>query len=652
VAAIGGGQLGDEPGQRGLPGWAGCDEAGDVDRELVEGFWGRAAECLEQAVEPEHAPHAGAAEHRGAGDDGDRAGALREGVGSGEGVGRAAGHADDGEGIEIQGIGERLKQGRPAGEAAAWLRGRSTDAWPVGSEQECAGAGGGLVVGGGLGAAVWPAMAEQDGLAEGVAIGGDSQVGQVIGKGDDAIPGGNGGGSGHGRQWGQIAWYEGVGGKVKVKVKGWFGVWGGAAMGEPEVGLRAMVGVLGWGMGLGRDSLVAICGLLWGFVGGGASGLEEVTSPGWEGVGEVVEAGLEGRAYPGAVVVVGQVGRVIWAKAYGTTSYGEGAREMALDAVFDLASVTKVVATATAALLLVEDGVLDLDGRVGELVEGFGEGGKGDVRVRDLLVHGSGLKAYESRGVVEAMRREGESPADALLRAYAALRPSYEAGWGQRYSCLNFQVLSRAIEGAAGVRMEELLRVRVYGPLGMRDTGYRLGKEQRERAVPTARRPDGTDLVGSVHDPLADYHGIEDHSPGNAGLFSTAGDLARYCEMWLGGGQRGGRRVFSPSTLHLAASEQTPPGVGDRRGLGWDIYEAEGYATALNRRAGDYVIGHAGFTGTLVWMDLRSRTYLIFLSNRTYPYEGEMGEGEERMGIGTVRRRLAEAVLRALPDDS
>ncbi len=361
---------------------------------------------------------------------------------------------------------------------------------------------------------------------------------------------------------------------------------------------------------------------------------------------EIVERGLEEEVYPGAVLVVGQPGRFRFERAYGRFTYDPESRPMTTDAVFDLASVSKVAGTATAAFLLLGDGLLSTDDEVDTYIPRFGSNGKESVTIHDLMTHTSGLKAYESRDRVEETRAEDEAPADALIRTYAALEPSYTPKEGYTYSCLNFQTLARVVENASGIRLEDLLRNRVYTPLGMTSTFYTVPSQAMDRVVPTLEKGDGSLLAGEVHDPLANYHGFEDHCPGNAGLFSSAPDIANWCEMILQDGKWHGRQIIDPDVLAAATQDQIPDSIGEDRGLGFDVYEVEPYLTPLNKTPETAVFGHSGYTGTLVWFDRLSGTYMVFFTNRVFPDDQNRSEKES---IGSIRGALARAIQKSLP---
>lgn len=374
--------------------------------------------------------------------------------------------------------------------------------------------------------------------------------------------------------------------------------------------------------------------------------MEETESEITPALDAIVLEGIEEDYYPGAVLIVGTPDEILHAKAYGTFTWEEDSRSVTLDTIFDLASVSKAAGTATAAWAVMEEGHLDPNDKVADYLPGFEANGKEDVTVHDLLVHVSGLKSYENATRVEQSRGEDETPVEALLRTYAALPLSYTPREGYTYSCLNFQVLAHVVETASGERLEDILRRRVWGPLGMEDSAYVLTDEQWERTAPTHRDRAGN-MVRKVHDPLAKYHGSEGACPGNAGMFATAPDLARYCTMILQNGAWNGQQIFKPETIEHVTRRHTPDAVETDRGLGLDIFQNPPYVTRLNNEDGARIVGHLGYTGTMFWIDTHSGTYFVFLTNRTYPSAD--GAGDQSPNIASFRNRVCDTVLRSRP---
>jgi CubicO group peptidase (beta-lactamase class C family) len=367
--------------------------------------------------------------------------------------------------------------------------------------------------------------------------------------------------------------------------------------------------------------------------------------PDFQPCDEIVTSGIQSRIYPGAVLVIGNGDHILYEKAYGHYTYDADARPMSLDTLFDMASCTKVVGTATAAMALIEDGKLSVNDQVAKYIPQFASGGKEKDTVKDLMTHVSGLPAYANAKKVEETRTTGTSTADAMIQYIAKLKTIYPPRTKVVYSCLNMQTMARVNETILKGRMDDFLKKRVYGPLGMNDTVYLPSSEQKQRCAPTLRNADGTYYAGEIHDPIAHYHSAVDHCPGNAGLFSTGPDLARFCGMILGGGKLGETRVFKPETIAEMTRVQTPDVVKDKRGLGFDVYSTKPWTTSLNEAPDKLVVGHTGYTGTLIWLDKLSKTYVVFLTNRTLPNGANPEDGR----LMPVRRSIVSHVMHQLP---
>lgn len=362
----------------------------------------------------------------------------------------------------------------------------------------------------------------------------------------------------------------------------------------------------------------------------------------------IVHAGLEKKAYPGAVLIVGRPGETLYQQAYGAYTYDAGARPMTLETLFDMASVSKVVGTSTAAMKLLELHKIALDDKVSKYIPEFASGGKQDDRILDLLTHVSGLKAYTNTTAPESIRKPNEPTSDAMIRHIALLPASYPPRSKVVYSCLNMQTQAHINETVIGGRMDDFLREYIYDPLGMKDTVYRLSADQKQRCAPTQKRKDGSAIVAEVHDPIANYHSAEVNCPGNAGLFSTGPDLARYCSMILNDGKAGERQILERGTVDSMTSVHTPSNISleDARALGWDIYTSAPYCTKLNQTDATRCIGHTGYTGTMIWLDKLSKTYMVFLTNRTWPDDSS---ASSRATIA-ARKQLIEAIQRSRPE--
>jgi CubicO group peptidase (beta-lactamase class C family) len=335
--------------------------------------------------------------------------------------------------------------------------------------------------------------------------------------------------------------------------------------------------------------------------------------------GEVRRGGV-----PGAALVVGRGSRVVAKHGIGQIAPG-GGRVVPDETVYDLASLTKVVATTTAVMLLVEDGRMDLDAPVSRYLPGFSGAGKSVVTVRHLLTHTSGLPA--------GMDLPGGAP-DAVLRRIVATPLKWRAGERVEYSDLGPIILFEAAERAAEEPLEHLLARRVFRPLGMRSTGFNPAAPC-ERCAPTT-----TEIHGHVHDPLAQRLG---GVAGNAGLFSTASDIGRFAAMLAGGGELEGVRVLKPETIELFSRRQPAAGT---RALGWDTPDPDG-GGAGGVRISSRSFGHTGFTGTSLWIDPDRGTWAVLLTNRTLVPRSSTRIQELRRAVND---HLADAVDLAIAD--
>jgi CubicO group peptidase (beta-lactamase class C family) len=319
---------------------------------------------------------------------------------------------------------------------------------------------------------------------------------------------------------------------------------------------------------------------------------------------------------PGAVVLVMRHGHIVVHKAFGHSQLVPERKPMEKDMVFDLASITKPVATATSVMLLVEQGKLRLHDKVTTFVPEFTPfvDDKGapaeDACVWHLLTHTSGLPPYTNADSV-ARRLGRPCPTDSLVAHIAKLKKLNAPGKEFHYSCLGFITLAHIVRKVSGHRLDQFAREQIFLPLGMKSTSFCPGKELLWRVVPT-EVVDGAPLHGVVHDPLARLQG---GVSGNAGLFSSAEDLAIFAQMMLNQGHYAGVRILSPLTVRLMTSVY-PEAAQSGRGLGWDISSA--YASnGGDLFAGGY--GHTGYTGTSIWIDPATDAAVILLTNRVHP---------------------------------
>lgn len=346
----------------------------------------------------------------------------------------------------------------------------------------------------------------------------------------------------------------------------------------------------------------------------------------------VVRRAIDDGRIPGAVVLVGQGGHILYEKAYGHRCLEPRPEPMTLGTRFDLASLTKVVATATGILILVQDGKARLEDPVSKYLPDFGRRGKETITVRQVLTHYSGLAPYFR---LEAKGPEAASAViDRIYHSDLSARP----GSDFIYSDLGFILLGKLIEDVSGEPLDRFVRSRVFFPLKMVETGFSPPPGERHQIAPTGKGVDGNFLRGRVHDPLASTMG---GVAGHAGLFSNARDLSRYCRMLLNDGRLEGARVLQPRLVRQMVSPQSPPGKPDIRGLGWDIQSRYSSPKGANFSARSF--GHTGFTGTSLWLDPEIRTYLIVLTSRLHPD----GKGDVRALRKEIATIVGEALSRA-----
>lgn len=349
-------------------------------------------------------------------------------------------------------------------------------------------------------------------------------------------------------------------------------------------------------------------------------------------INRVVERGIKAGGYPGAAVVVGRKGAVVWQKGFGHLGWTKDAASVTADSsIYDLASLTKVVGTTTAVMILFDEGKLRLDDSVVKFIPEFTGGGKDAVTIRQLLEHRSGLPAGRD------LWRIAHTPEEARA---AVIATNLEAPPGSRYeySDLGADMLGFVVEKISGQTLDQFLAARVFGPLGMKDTRFKPDASLRGRIAPTEINPPrGYPLRGEVHDENAYALG---GVAGHAGLFSTASDLAIFAQMMLNGGEFNGTRIVADSTVKLFTTRGKGAGT---RALGWDTCEGEyGCGTYMDEQS----YGHTGYTGTSLWIDPDNRMFVILLTNRVHAATAR----RPAKVISDVRADLADAAELAVTD--
>jgi CubicO group peptidase (beta-lactamase class C family) len=329
--------------------------------------------------------------------------------------------------------------------------------------------------------------------------------------------------------------------------------------------------------------------------------------------GEAVTAGN----VPGVVLLVNHRGRTVYRKAFGRRAVEPEPQPMTLDTVFDLASLTKPVATGSSIMALIEEGRLRLRDPVALHWPEFGANGKDKVTIRQLLTHSSGLASWENY-----QRRFGDAAGPAIqertpqVLAALAERPlANPPDTRFTYSDLGYITLGEVVRRVSGEPLDRYAARRIFAPLRMRDTGFNPPPGLQARAAPTEKW-NGLFRRGQVHDPNA---AVMDGVAGHAGLFSTADDLARYGRMLLSSDGERGRFPLSPATIRVMTTAASAEGL-PKRALGWDVDSGYSHVRGDLLPVGSF--GHTGFTGTFMWVDPYSRTFIIGLSNRVHPAGG------------------------------
>src|SRR5262245_2720695 len=321
---------------------------------------------------------------------------------------------------------------------------------------------------------------------------------------------------------------------------------------------------------------------------------------------EIVEAGIKRGIYPGAVVVVGRRGSVLYSRGYGHFTWDSRSPVPSPDStIWDLASLTKVTATTPSVMRLVEQGKVDLDRPVSTYLPRFTGGRKGEVTVRMLLDHTSGLRSYLQFFRLAPTR----DSAVALLYAEPLRRPP---GKSAEYSDLNFLLLGLLVDRVAGVPLDQFAARGVFAPAGMSRTMFTPPRSLYESIVPTGVWH-GHPSRGVVNDQNAVRFG---EVAGHAGAFSTGADLARYARIWLSDGTVGDHKLFEAATIRRFL---TPSASSGNRLLGWERRDSVGKEpVAAGMLFTDLTFGHTGWTGTELWLDPVRDLFLIFLTNRAY----------------------------------
>jgi CubicO group peptidase (beta-lactamase class C family) len=349
---------------------------------------------------------------------------------------------------------------------------------------------------------------------------------------------------------------------------------------------------------------------------------------------KIIQEAVNREDFPGADILVARKGKIVWRKVYGHSQWIPEYVPMKISMIFDMASLTKPVATATSLMILAENGYLSLWDSVVDYIPEFipyvdedGEFGE-DARIWHLLTHTAGLPDYIWE--LEVLEEFGNPISlESLVKYIAQLEKLYPPGEDFFYSCLDFITLSLIVKKVSGKTLAEFAHENIFSRLNMQHTFYTPPAEFYPRCVPT-EVIDGLPLIGIVHDPLARLLG---GVSGNAGLFSTADDLAVFSQMMLNQGEFNGVRIMSPLAVERMSEIYRMVDFAGR-GLGWDLDSS--FSTNQGNLFGPRTFGHTGYTGTSLIIDPETETFVIFLTNRVHPYD----QGE----IVSMRSRVANVV--------
>jgi len=324
-------------------------------------------------------------------------------------------------------------------------------------------------------------------------------------------------------------------------------------------------------------------------------------------VDDLMNSAISDSVFPGAVLLFGSSNKVIYSKAFGNYTYDKNSPEVKTNSLFDLASVSKVVGTTSAAMMLVGEGKLKLDEKVTTYLPEFNNNGKGKITIRNLLLHNSGLPAFKKY-------YDEFSTAEEVINDIMNLKLDNLPGEKYVYSDLGMITLQKVIERITGKGLDKFLHNNLFSPLEMNNTMYNPSKALKDKCVPTE-----VDnfwrmrlLQGEVHDERAYLlNGVAGH----AGLFSTAPDLSNFATMLLNNGKYKSKQIIKN---HIIKKWTTKQSFQSDRALGWDTKSVKGYSSAgtlLSKNS----FGHTGYTGTSIWIDPDNNIYIILLSNRVHP---------------------------------
>lgn len=345
-------------------------------------------------------------------------------------------------------------------------------------------------------------------------------------------------------------------------------------------------------------------------------------------VDELINTAVKEKVFPGAVLLVWKDGNVLYEKPYGLFTYEVNSQKVTTETIFDLASLTKVISTTTAAMICIDRNLFSLDDKVINFIPEFGVNNKENITIRNLLVHNSGLAAWKKfygRGLDE----------NGVLEEIFNSELEYKTGTKMVYSDLGIITLGKIIEKVSGLSLDEFSKKEIFEPLKMNSTFFNPVDSLKNFCAPTELDNYWRNklLRGEVHDETAALLG---GVAGHAGLFSTANDLSKFMEMMINKGIYNNQRIIKQETVDIFTQKKSDQ---SSRGLGWDTKSEKGSS------AGDLFsmisFGHTGYTGTSIWADRSRNLFVVFLTNRVYP-------SRENTKIISFRPRLHDAVIKSI----
>ena len=346
------------------------------------------------------------------------------------------------------------------------------------------------------------------------------------------------------------------------------------------------------------------------------------------GVDSIIYNGITEKAFPGAALLINLDGKTIYKKGFGKFTYESDSPDVKPSTIYDLASLTKVIATTTAAMICIDRKYFTLDDKVEKFIPDFKANDKENITIRNLLLHNSGLPAWEKF-------YDKNLTKDQILSDIYSSKLEYKTGSKTVYSDLGMIVLGKVIEKVTNSSLDKFCKKEIFEPLGMNDTYFNPPDSVKYKIPPTENDTYWRNrlIKGEVHDETASLLG---GVSGHAGLFSNVEDLAKFLLLILNKGIYKNKRIINSETVELFTKRQSQE---SSRALGWDTKSETG--SSAGNLFGTNSFGHTGFTGTSIWVDPDRNLFVVFLTNRVYP-------SREKNKLLSIRPKLHDAVIRAI----